>query len=576
MKTSQSSTAIINFILMIGLGVMWIVFAPTRMGGRASYVMVNGISMEPGYHLGDLTIMRRASDYQVGEIVTYHDSQMQAYVIHRIIAVEQDQFVLKGDNNSWIDAYRPTRDEIIGKLWLHIPKLGRAFQWLRVPLNLALTVLVLGGVLMVNMMMKTDRQKSRHHLRRDPGEMFESGVLLFGFFILVFLGMGIFALTRPLTRPAGNIDYQQEGHFSYTAAGTPLLYDTEMVRSGEPVFPRLTCFLHASFTYNLTGAQLQSVSGSYQMIARVMDEQSGWQRSIPLNQPAAFTGNTFSTASAVDLCQIITLVNTLEQETGLRANQYSLEIIPQVQMNASAAGNQISAAFEPRLVFRFDEVHFSLSSPQGQDDPLNFMQKGSAQNANIEANTITILGWNAEISTLRLVAFVGLALSASGLLLLGMRIFSTAQKGQEALIRLKYGNLLVNVYERDIPPSSSSIDVTTIDELAKLAERHNTVILHMALNFIHYYLVQCNGVTYRFVFSAGKRKFPQPVEPPRREMVQYAFDIRQTQLMETLTETNEISLPAEMYEPAVEVLDKTNPPTRTVVEETVILRRIKL
>lgn len=576
MNPSRSSTAIINILLMIGLGVMWIMFAPTRMGGSATYVMVNGISMEPGYHLGDLAIMRRAAKYQVGDIVTYHDSQMHAYVIHRIIAVDQDRFVLKGDNNSWIDAYRPTQDEIIGKLWLHIPKLGKTFRWLRAPLNLALAVLALGGVLMVNMMMKKDRQKNRQSSRRNPGEIVETGILLFGIFTLFFLGTGIFALTRPLTRPAGNIEYQQEGHFSYSAAGTPLLYDTDTVRSGEPVFPRLTCFLQVSFIYNLTGAQLQSVSGSYQMIARVMDEQSGWQRSIPLNQSAAFSGNTFSTSSTVDLCQIITLVNTLEQETGLRANHYTLEIIPQVQMNALAAGNQINAAFEPELVFHFDEVHFSLAAPKGQDDPLNVTQKGSAQNVSTAANIIPILGWNVEVSTLRLIAFVGLALSASGLLLMGISMFSTAQKGQEAMIRLKYGNLLVNVHEQDLQLSSSSIDVTTIDELARLAERHNTVILHMALNFIHYYLVQCNGTTYRFVFSAGKKNIPQAVEPPRREMIQYAFNIRQTQLMETFTETNEIPLATDLHEPTVEVLNKTNPSSRTVVEETVVLRRIKL
>ena len=76
---------------------------------RVSYVIVNGISMEPAYHLGDLTIMRKAAAYQVGDVVTYHDAEMNAYVIHRIIGVDQDQYVLQGDNNSWIDAYRPTK-----------------------------------------------------------------------------------------------------------------------------------------------------------------------------------------------------------------------------------------------------------------------------------------------------------------------------------------------------------------------------------------------------------------------------------------------------------------------------------
>src|SRR5688572_1474569 len=118
MKENWHLPAISNIILAVSLVAIWIAFAPATLGGKVSYVIVNGISMEPGYYLGDLTIMRKAATYQVGDVVTYHDAEMQAYVIHRIIGVDQDRFILKGDNNSWIDAYRPTHEEIIGKLWI--------------------------------------------------------------------------------------------------------------------------------------------------------------------------------------------------------------------------------------------------------------------------------------------------------------------------------------------------------------------------------------------------------------------------------------------------------------------------
>jgi hypothetical protein len=50
------------------------------------------------------------------------------------------------------------------------------------------------------------------------------------------------------------------------------------------------------------------------------------------------------------------------------------------------------------------------------------------------------------------------------------------------------------------------IDVTSIDDLAKMAEHQNTMILHMMLNFLHYYLVQGNGTMYRYVFSTRKHR----------------------------------------------------------------------
>ena len=103
MKQSERwSSIFFNLILIAGLLIVWIAFAPVRIGGQASYVMVNGMSMEPGYHTGDLVIVRKAQTYQVGDVVTYRDAEMGAYVIHRIIGIEQGQFILKGDNNSWV------------------------------------------------------------------------------------------------------------------------------------------------------------------------------------------------------------------------------------------------------------------------------------------------------------------------------------------------------------------------------------------------------------------------------------------------------------------------------------------
>ena len=521
-KSLHIPAILANMLLAISLVLLWVAFAPARLGGQVAYVIVNGISMEPGYHLGDLTIMRKANSYKVGDIVTYRDADMQAYVIHRIIRVEQDHYVLQGDNNSWIDAYRPTNEEIIGKLWIYIPKLGKIFKWLRSPLNMALTMGLLGGLLMASMTIKPSaRRKSKNSsIAATPKSSLEVDLYLLCTLGLFFLGLSILAFIKPLTRPAEDIQYQQESYFSYSATGTPVIYDTDIVRSGEPVFPRLTCFLNITFNYKLLGSQIQDVSGDYQLIARVMDEQSGWQRTIPMNERTSFHGNSFSAASNLDLCQIVSLVNTLKEETGLRASNFTLEVTPQVFITANAMGNQIVDSFEPKLAFRFDEVHFSLAVPKGQEDPLSLARQSSIENTNIEANTLSILGLELRIGLVRIMGLLGLVLNLGGLMIVGYRVFRTAPQDQEALIRLKYGGLLVNMYERNLAPASIVIDVTTIDELAKLAERHNTVILHMTLNFVHYYMVQCNGLTYRYVFSAG-RKVGAEIEVSHPQVISY-------------------------------------------------------
>lgn len=512
-----------NLIMFVCMVVLWLLFAPTNLGGQVSYVIVNGNSMEPDFHLGDLTILRKAARYQVGDVVTYRDAEMQAYVIHRIIDMEQGRFVLKGDNNSWIDSYHPTGEEILGKLWLHLPKLGNTFKWLRSPLHMALTIVLIGGILMAGMVKPSSQGKRKTGPSGHPGVGLELALYVFGLLSLAFLGLSIFAFLRPLTRTGDTIQYRQESQFSYSATGAPVIYDTETVRSGEPIFPRLTCFLNIGFTYTVAGPSLQDVSGSYQLVARVLDEQSGWQRTIPMNQQAPFQGTSFAATSTLDLCEILALVDILKEETGLRANNFTLEIIPQVVMTGMASGQPISGSFEPRLAFRFDDVHFSLTTPKGQADPLFSSQQSEVENLSVEPNTLSLPGWEPTLGLVRIIALIGLALCASGLTVVGFRMFVTAKQSQEALIRMRYGPLLVNVYERNLAPTTAVIDVTTIDELAKLAERHNTVILHMAVDFMDCYLVQCNGITYRYAYRAGGRRKAEGV-PSHGQILHYATD----------------------------------------------------
>ncbi len=522
MKQSQRwSSIFINLILFAGLVVVWIAFAPAKIGGQASYVMVNGISMEPNYHTGDLVIVRKAQTYQIGDVVTYRDAKMGAYVIHRIIGIQQGMFTIKGDNNSWIDAYHPTYDEIVGKQWILAPRLGRVMLWFRSPINLSLTAVLLGGVFMSSMITKSSRGKKGKKLPSiNSGGMLEGTLYLLGLLFLGFLGLSIFAFTRPLTRAADSIPYQQESNYFYSATGTPGVYDTEMVRTGEPVFPSLTCFLNIGFTYNILGNQFQDISGSHQMYARVMDEQSGWQRTLPLIPQTAFTGNSYFTLASLDLCQLESLVNSVEKQTGLHTTTYTVEIITNIAFTAKVSGQIINDTFDPTLAFKFDKVHVYLANTNQDVDPMHSTKKGLAGSSAVDANTLPLLGWEPTVGSIRVFALLGLGLSLSGLIIVGFFIINIARQSEEALIRLRYGSLLMDVYKRSLDVTLPVIDVTSINDLAKMAERQNTMILHMTLNFLHYYLVQSNGAIYRYVVSTGKSGISEK-EPVKQEVFGY-------------------------------------------------------
>ena len=206
-KSWRLPTVMINILLAAGLAAIWIALAPLKLGGQVSYVLVNGISMEPHYHTGDLVLVRSAAVYQAGDVVTYHDAAMNANVIHRIIAVNGDRFVFKGDNNSYLDVYQATQAEILGKLWIYLPKFGAAVSWLKLPANMALAVGLLGGFLTMDVYTKKTNKhgKGANKTVGSPVGMFQIGLYLFGLLALVFLALFIFAFTRPLQRTADKI-----------------------------------------------------------------------------------------------------------------------------------------------------------------------------------------------------------------------------------------------------------------------------------------------------------------------------------------------------------------------------------
>jgi len=486
----------INLIMVISLVTVWLVFAPTRIGGQASYIIINGNSMEPLFFRGDLVIVKKAAQYELGDVVTYSDSKMGAFVIHRIIAAEQGYFILQGDNNSWVDAYHPSQDEIVGKLWLHIPKLGKRMEWLRTPINLALTIGIFGGVFMAAPMVQPYRRGSRKN--NPPASStgwFELILYTLGFLILAFSVLAIFSFSKPIERAADDIQYEQTGVYYYSAAGTAGVYDTETLHSGDPIFPKLTCVIDIGYSYNLS-AQAQEVSGSQQIGARISDEQSGWQRAIALQPETAFTGNSYTAAAPVDLCQIQALVGAVEEETGFRPNTYTLTIVSQTAIMAKVDGKPLYDSFNSNLVFEFDKVHFYLADKNNETDPLQSSKRGKLASANMQANTFRFLGLEWNIFGLRVLSLGGLGLSLLCLLVFGGYVLQAVQRDPQSMIQIKYSSLLMDIYEYDFEKNQPLVEAASIDALAKLAERQNSVILRLTSDQLRYYLVKSDGVTY--------------------------------------------------------------------------------
>lgn len=92
----------------------WVGLAPTSIGGDYSYVIVNGSSMEPHLESGDIVLLRREASYGLDEVVAYRDP-MIGPVLHRIRSKPDDRFVMRGDNRTTVDNYKPLPSDVLGR-----------------------------------------------------------------------------------------------------------------------------------------------------------------------------------------------------------------------------------------------------------------------------------------------------------------------------------------------------------------------------------------------------------------------------------------------------------------------------
>ena len=116
---------------------------PQSLGGHAGYVLVSGQSMEPRYHTGDLVLVEKHADYHPGEVIAYRvpkgDAMAGAQVIHRIVGGDAEHgFVVRGDNRTAPDVWRPRDADIVGAKTLRLPGAIVVLQYLRSPVFLGI------------------------------------------------------------------------------------------------------------------------------------------------------------------------------------------------------------------------------------------------------------------------------------------------------------------------------------------------------------------------------------------------------------------------------------------------------
>ncbi len=512
-------------------------FAPSNIGGSTSYVVTSGVSMQPHFHTGDLAIVRPASNYEVGEIVAYHSTLLHVTVLHRIIARRGNRYVFKGDNNNFIDPVQPTRSELLGKLWFHIPHGGVFFNALHAQVVAAVIAALLGMFVLFGFSEKRRRRERRQRgapgsdrpglslmngsRHQDGTRPVNHGVFIAAsaFAVAAFAMLALFAFTRPATKPTAKITpYAQQVTFAYSAGVRPgPVFPDGKITTGDPIFLSMVRQLDLHIAYHLTTSAPTSLTGTAK-VAMTLSGPSGWSRTFVLTPRTRFTGASTGTDVVLNLPKLEGLQNEIARLTGSAAfSNFSVAVGPVVQVAGIVGGHEINTGFSPVLNFQFVGGQLQISgaaggsagassasaaSPAPSSATFAPQQPGRIADPTTAPNTFGAFGVSARIDTLRLIGIIGLLLSIAATVYFYLR--RRGEPFEETVrIQAKYGHMIVPIVggeDLGWPP----VDVPDITSLVKLAESGQRLILHNRADNVDTYMLNEEGTVYRYQVKPSK------------------------------------------------------------------------
>ncbi len=129
----RRAVGVLLLVAALGAGLWYL--TPTSLGGSTSYLVTKGTSMLPTHEPGALIVTRAQDEYAVGDVIAFHHEGLHYLVMHRIVGIDGDRFITRGDNNAFDDAFRPTVSDVVGTPWIHVPGGSEVLDRLRSPLT---------------------------------------------------------------------------------------------------------------------------------------------------------------------------------------------------------------------------------------------------------------------------------------------------------------------------------------------------------------------------------------------------------------------------------------------------------
>jgi signal peptidase I len=464
---------------------------PAGWGGPFAYVTTHGISMEPRFHTGDLAVVHPESSYRVGDVIAYHNRMLHTVVLHRIVAISKGHYTFKGDNNSWLDAERPVRSQLIGKLVVRVPQGGAWLHRLTSPplLGLCAFGLLGAGGITASRRRRRRRRMNRHaaHKRKrttSPSldHPFRAVTVQAAAAALMMAALAAFTWSRPATElVTQSVGHAEKMTLSYVATVYPSpAYPGEVVAAPTPIFRNVAKAVQLYLRY-------RGAPGDVRVDAE-LSTPAGWSYRLPLIPHTHIDGASGVLRAPLDLTAVDERAAAAARATGLPSTPLSVTIVARVTRPTD------DHLFAPRFPFSLTPLSLTATEPRA----LTVTSSIPSMQARSAPAMLHVLHRRITVSSARWVttgvAFLAV-LAVVALLAAGRRAGCRTEFDK---IARRWPELLVDVQPISTPPGRPVADVPAFTELVRIAERYEMLILHWSRCEVDTYLLQDETTAFRY------------------------------------------------------------------------------
>jgi signal peptidase I len=461
--------------------------------GQVSYVVTEGVSMNPVYYQGDLVFVAKGGDYRSGEIAAYRPPGQNVKILHRIIGGDPTTgFVFKGDNNQSIDPFHPRADQVLGRAVLHVPHGGVWLKPLLSPTGLGMMgfLVASGGAMLPRNRREIPRGRRKKKVkamsrqgnslatvltavqRMSPRMRTASGVVAFLACLAVLLG--VLGWMKPLLVRELSTERAQSMTFSYSAKVRPSpAYDGTVAASPDPIFRRLAEHVDLKMHYD-------GISGTIAATA-TLSTSNGWHTAMSLATAKQFSGSSVDTIATLDLKAMSDRAADAAAAIGTPVSGVMIAV-------DAAVTSGTAAPFHATLNLQLDALQLKLAGSAGS------LMVSNAPPATIVPRSIGFM----TASQARAYAVLLFLVAAVGAAAIAFAVRRRVPLRTRAEIEHRYAAVLVPVEPMPSPPGKPVVNVDNFPALVRLAERYGQMILTWRRPDADDFVVRDEGITYRY------------------------------------------------------------------------------